>query len=258
VLCPGCSHRGVFYALSKEKDIVVSGDIGCYTLGVAPPLSVTDSVICMGASVSAGIGYQKAFASAAASDPGRKQPKVFSVIGDSTFFHSGITGLIDAVVNKSDSALIILDNRTTAMTGHQDNPGTGFTIKGETTVRIDLHDLCIACGVKPENVRMVDAYDIGAVAKAVADARASREYFVIIASRPCALIKDVARSRAELYCEVNREKCVGCKACLKAGCPALAPDGDKITIDRVACNGCMICAMICPVCAISRVGDFYE
>ncbi|MDR1019349.1 MAG: indolepyruvate ferredoxin oxidoreductase subunit alpha [Synergistaceae bacterium] len=258
VLCPGCSHRGVFYALSKEKDIVVSSDIGCYTLGVAPPLSVTDSVICMGASVSAGIGYQKAFASAATDGPGRKQPKVFSVIGDSTFFHSGITGLIDAVVNKSESALIILDNRTTAMTGHQENPGTGFTIKGEATARIDLRDLCVACGVKQGNVRSVDSYDIGAVAKAVADARASREFFVIIASRPCALIRDVARARADLYCEADKEKCVGCKACLKAGCPALAPDGGKITIDRVACNGCMICAMICPVGAISRVGDFYE
>ena len=258
VLCPGCSHRGVFYALSREKNIVVSSDIGCYTLGVAPPLSVTDSVICMGASVSAGIGYQKAFASAEAGEPGRKQPKVFSVIGDSTFFHSGITGLIDAVVNKSSSALIILDNRTTAMTGHQENPGTGFTIKGEATARIDLARLCGACGVKPENVRTVDAYDIKAVSSAVADARAAGDYFVIIAVRPCALIKDVARSRAGVCCEADREKCVGCKACLKAGCPALAPDDGKITIDRVACNGCMICAQICPVGAISRVGEFYE
>jgi indolepyruvate ferredoxin oxidoreductase alpha subunit len=180
------------------------------------------------------------------------------VIGDSTFFHSGVTGLIDAVINKSASALLILDNRTTAMTGHQENPGTGFTIKGEETVRINLRDLCVACGVRPENVRTVDAYDIAAVAQAVRDARDSRDFFVIVAERPCALIKDVARERAGLSCEVDRDKCVGCKACVKAGCPALAPRDGKVEIDKAMCNGCMICAEICPADAISRVGEFDE
>jgi indolepyruvate ferredoxin oxidoreductase alpha subunit len=256
VLCPGCSHRGIFYVLSKQKDIVVSSDIGCYTLGVAPPLSVTDSVICMGASVSAGIGYQKAFNKAAG--PGEKAKKVFSVVGDSTFFHSGITGLIDAVINKSSSAVFILDNRTTAMTGHQENPGTGFTIKGEETVKIDLRELCVACGVKPENVRTVSPYDLKAVTEAVRDARASSEIFVIIAVEPCALIKDVARRRAALYCDVDKEKCVSCNACLKAGCPALAPEGGKIAINRDMCNGCAICAQICPAGAISMAGETNE
>ncbi|MDR1514910.1 MAG: indolepyruvate ferredoxin oxidoreductase subunit alpha [Synergistaceae bacterium] len=264
VLCPGCSHRGVFYTLSKEKDIVVSSDIGCYTLGVAPPLSVTDSVICMGASVSAGIGYFKAFSSAQKDareekpEKQKKPPKIFSVIGDSTFFHSGVTGLIDAVINKSESALLILDNRTTAMTGHQENPGTGFTIKGDATVRINLRDLCAACGVRPENVRTVDSYDISAVTQAVRDAKASREFFVIIAEQPCALIKDVVRRRAGLRCEVDRDKCIGCKACVKAGCPALSPNDGKVEIDSAMCNGCMICAEICPTGAISRVGEFDE
>jgi indolepyruvate ferredoxin oxidoreductase alpha subunit len=256
VLCPGCSHRGIFYVLSKQKDIVVSSDIGCYTLGVAPPLSVTDSVICMGASVSAGIGCQKVFNKAAV--PGEKAKKVFSVIGDSTFFHSGITGLIDAVVNKSSSALFILDNRTTAMTGHQENPGTGFTIKGEETVKIDLRELCVACGVKPENVRTLSPYDLKAVTEAVRDARASGEFFVIIAVEPCALIKDVARRRAALSCEVDREKCAACNACLKAGCPAIAPSDGKIEINRDMCNGCAICAQICPAGAISMAGETDE
>ncbi|MDR0615901.1 MAG: indolepyruvate ferredoxin oxidoreductase subunit alpha [Synergistaceae bacterium] len=256
VLCPGCSHRGIFYVLSKQKNIVVSSDIGCYTLGVAPPLSVTDSVICMGASVSAGIGYGKAFIKAGG--PGENMKKVFSVIGDSTFFHSGITGLIDAVVNKSDSALFILDNRTTAMTGHQDNPGTGVTIKGEKTVKIDLRALCAACGVRAENIRTVSPYDIKSVEEAVKDAIASREFFVIIAVEPCALIKDVARRRAVLYCHADKEKCVGCNVCLKAGCPALVPAGGKIEINRDMCNGCGICAQICPAGAISLAGESDE
>jgi indolepyruvate ferredoxin oxidoreductase alpha subunit len=254
VLCPGCSHRGFFYALSKQSDIVVSSDIGCYTLGVAPPLGVTDSVICMGASVSAGIGYRKAFA--ASGDAKSRDKKVFSVIGDSTFFHSGITGLIDAVVNRSDTALCILDNRTTAMTGHQENPGTGFTIKGEKTARIDLRALCAACGVRPENIRSVDSYDLKALTEAIRDARASSEFFVIIATEPCALIKDVMRRRAGVYCDVDAEACVRCRACVKAGCPALSFREDRIWIDRSMCNGCTICAQICPKGAISRVGEF--
>jgi indolepyruvate ferredoxin oxidoreductase alpha subunit len=263
VLCPGCSHRGIAFALSKYKDILVSGDIGCYTLSVMPPLSVTDSVICMGASVSAGLGFRKAFSradSGVADSPkeGKKINKVFGMIGDSTFFHSGITGLIDAVVNNSDIALCIVDNRTTAMTGHQENPGTGRTIKGETTAFVDLAAICAACGVKPENIRKIDPYNLEETEKAVKDAYDSREIFVLITTRPCALIKDVQRKRANVRCEVDEKICVKCRACMRVGCPALAFRNDRIEIEGSSCNGCTICAQVCPKDAISQVGEFND
>jgi indolepyruvate ferredoxin oxidoreductase alpha subunit len=255
VLCPGCSHRGICFALSKYKDIVVSGDIGCYTLGVMPPLNVTDSVVCMGASVSAGIGYGKAFALVDKPASGKKINKVFGMIGDSTFFHSGITGVIDAVVNKSSLALCIVDNRITAMTGHQENPGTGRTAAGEPTRQVDIAELCIACGVKPENVRKVDPYDLADTERAVRDAYDCDEIFVLITTRPCALIKDVQRARADVYCEVDRDLCVRCKACANVGCPALSVREGHVEIERVMCNGCTICAQVCPKHAISRAGE---
>lgn len=259
VLCPGCTHRGVFYAMSKYKDIAVTGDIGCYTLGMMPPLSVTDSVICMGASISAGIGFQKALSfKADAGDAGRKINKVFAVIGDSTFFHSGITGLIDAVVNKSSLAVCILDNRTTAMTGHQENPGTGLTIKGEPTFSLDLKTLCAACGVKEENIRTVDPYDLRLTEETVRDAYNAEDVFVIITTQPCALIKSVLRRRAGVHCEIDSHACVKCKACMKVGCPAISFRGGKIEIEASACNGCTICAQVCPKNAISRVGEFND
>jgi indolepyruvate ferredoxin oxidoreductase alpha subunit len=257
VLCPGCSHRGIAYALSKYKDILVSGDIGCYTLSVMPPLSVLDSVICMGASVSAGIGFRKAFPRGNARTEGKKIKKIFAMIGDSTFFHSGITGLIDAVVNKSDIALCIVDNRITAMTGHQENPGTGRTIKGEVTELVDLAAICTACGVKAENVRKVDPYDLAETEKTVKDAYDSREIFVIITTRPCALIKDVQRGRANMRCEADMKICVKCKACMRVGCPAIEFRDGRIEIGS-ACNGCSICAQVCPKNAISQVGEFIE
>ena len=260
VLCPGCSHRGFFYALSKYKDVVVTGDIGCYTLGVVPPLSVTDTVICMGAGISAGIGFRKAveMSRAETNREGRKINKVFGVIGDSTFFHSGITGLIDAVVNGSDLAVCILDNRITAMTGHQQNPGTGFTIKGEPTQMIDLPALCTACGVKPENVRIVDPYDLKATEAALRDAYNATEVFVIITTQPCALIKDVIRRRAALYCKVDQERCIKCKACMKIGCPAISFKDSAIYIERSMCNGCTLCAQVCPKDAISQAGELID
>jgi indolepyruvate ferredoxin oxidoreductase alpha subunit len=258
VLCPGCSHRGICFALSKYKDIVVSGDIGCYTLGVMPPLNVTDSVICMGASVSAGIGYGKAFALAGEPASGKKVNKVFGMIGDSTFFHSGITGLIDAVVNKSDLALCIVDNRITAMTGHQENPGTGRTILGEPTAKVDIAGLCVACGVKPENVRKIDPYNLADTEHAVKDAYNSDEIFVLITTRPCALIKDVQRRRAGVYCEVDQNLCVKCRGCMRVGCPALSFLRGVLEIERSMCNGCEICAQVCPKHAISRVGEFND
>lgn len=262
VLCPGCTHRCVFYALTKYKDIAVTGDIGCYTLGMMPPLGVMDSVICMGASISAGIGFQKALEfkekAGKETDPKKKINKVFGMIGDSTFFHSGITGLIDAVVNKSEMAICILDNRTTAMTGHQQNPGTGFTISGEPTQMVDLKTLCLACGVKEENIRILDPYDMKATEEAVKDAYNAKELFVIITTQPCALIKDVLRKRANVHCEVDQNLCIKCKACMRVGCPAISFKDGKIGIEISMCNGCTLCAQVCPKKAISQVGEFND
>ncbi|MEN6380931.1 MAG: indolepyruvate ferredoxin oxidoreductase subunit alpha [Synergistaceae bacterium] len=246
VLCAGCTHRGFFYEVGKYKDIVVTGDIGCYTLGIVPPLSVTDSVICMGASVSGGVGFSKAVEKA-----GRKE-KVFAVIGDSTFFHSGITGLIDAVVNKAPIVINILDNRITAMTGHQENPGTGRTLMGEATHQVNLKSLCMACGVKEENIRLIDPYDLTATKEAVRAGYESSEPFVIITTSPCALIKDVIKARVNMKCVIDQDKCIKCKMCMKAGCPALNFRDGVVFIDRASCNGCGICLQICPKNAISR------
>lgn len=248
VLCAGCTHRGFFYEAGKYKDIVVTGDIGCYTLGMVPPLSVTDSVICMGASVSNGVGFSKAVEKA-----GRKQ-KVFAVIGDSTFFHSGITGLIDAIVNKAPIVVNILDNRITAMTGHQENPGTGRTLMGEPTHQVDLKELCMACGVKAENIRLIDPYKLDETKEAIKAGYEATEPFVIITTSPCALIKDVIKARADMKCIVDQDKCIKCKMCMKAGCPAINFRDGKIYIERESCNGCTVCAQICPKHAISREG----
>lgn len=248
VLCAGCTHRGFFYEVGKYKDVVVTGDIGCYTLGMVPPLSVTDSVVCMGASVSMGAGFYKAVEKA-----GRAE-KVFAVIGDSTFFHSGITGLIDAVVNKAPIVLNILDNRITAMTGHQENPGTGRTLMGEPAHQVDLKALCMACGVKEENIRLIDPYKLDETRAAIKAGHDATEPFVIITTSPCALIKDVIKARAGMKCSVNQDECVVCKLCLKAGCPAVNFRDGKIYIDAASCNGCGICAQICPKQAIKREG----
>ncbi|MEG2183930.1 MAG: indolepyruvate ferredoxin oxidoreductase subunit alpha [Cloacibacillus sp.] len=249
VLCAGCTHRGFFYEVGKYKDVVVTGDIGCYTLGMVPPLSVTDSVICMGASVSAGVGFNKAVERAGRSE------KVFAVIGDSTFFHSGITGLIDAIVNKAPIVVNILDNRITAMTGHQENPGTGRTLMGEPTHQVDLKALCVACGVKEENIRLIDPYDLAATKEAIKAGHDASEPFVIITTSPCALIKEVIKKRAKMKCRVDEDKCVKCKLCLKAGCPAVNFRDGRVYIDRASCNGCTICMQICPKKAISREDD---
>lgn len=246
VLCPGCSHRGFFYEVAKYKDVIVTGDIGCYTLGAAPPLSAIDTVICMGASVSAGIGFEKANKIA------KRNQKIFAVIGDSTFFHSGITGLIDAVVSKSPIVINILDNRITAMTGHQDNPGTGFNLMGEPTYEVDLKTLCIACGIKPENIRIIDPYKLNLTKDAIKAGYEATEPFVIITTTPCALIKSVIKARAKMKCVIDQSKCIQCKMCLKVGCPAIMYREGQVSINRSMCNGCEVCAQVCPKQAISR------
>ncbi len=248
MLCPGCPHRGIFYAVSKYKDVIASGDIGCYTLGMNAPLSVTDTVICMGASISAGVGMERASIVA-----NREDKKVFAFIGDSTFFHSGVTGLIESVYNNTPIVTVILDNRITGMTGHQENPGTGRTLQNREAPMVDIEALVLACGIKKENIKVVDK--IEETSKAVKEAHDSTEPFVIITKQPCALIKDVLKKRANLKCKVDVEKCKKCKMCLKTGCPALKFQNGVVEIDESMCNGCEICKQVCPFDAIEKVGE---
>jgi indolepyruvate ferredoxin oxidoreductase alpha subunit len=250
VLCPGCPHRGIFYAVSKYKDIIATGDIGCYTLGMMPPLNVTDTVICMGAGISAAIGFEKVYKMA------NRKGKIFGFVGDSTFFHSGITGLIDAVYNQSPIVAVILDNSITAMTGHQENPGTGKTIKGEITQVVDILSIVKAVGIKEENIRVVDPYDLKATEEAVKDAYNSKEPFVIITKQPCALIKEVQKKRSGKYLVINQEKCKKCKACLRTGCPAISIRNNNVVIDKNMCNACTVCQQVCKFDAIEKGGNF--
>ncbi len=238
VMCAGCPHRGTFYVL-KKLGLTVSGDIGCYTLGAAAPLSAIDTTICMGASVSAAHGMAKA--------RGKEfNKKLVSVIGDSTFIHSGITGLIDIVYNKGANTVIILDNSITGMTGHQDNPTTGKTIRGEATKQIDLELLCKAVGV--DSVRIADPFDVKNFEKVVKEETDKDEPSVIIAQRPCALLKTVKYSGS---CVIT-DKCKNCKMCLKAGCPAITVKNGRPVIDPTQCNGCGLCINICPFEAIEK------
>jgi len=238
VMCAGCPHRGTFYVL-KKLGLVVSGDIGCYTLGAVVPLESVDTTICMGASVSAALGMAKA--------RGKEfNKKLVSVIGDSTFIHSGITGLIDIVYNKGANTVIILDNSITGMTGHQDNPTTGYTIRGEETVQVNLVTLCKAIGVK--NVVVADPFDVKNFEKVVKEETERDEPSVIIAQRPCALLKKVKYTGK---CVIN-DKCRKCKMCMKLGCPAISFDGESIKIDETQCNGCGLCFNVCPFGAMEK------
>ncbi|OFI05904.1 indolepyruvate ferredoxin oxidoreductase [Clostridium acetireducens DSM 10703] len=249
VLCPGCPHRGIYYAVSKYKDVIATGDIGCYTLGVAPPLSVTDTVICMGASVSAGLGVEKV------NNMVNRKNKVFAFIGDSTFFHSGITGLVNSIYNKIPLVTCILDNRTTGMTGHQDNPGTGRTLQGEETVAVDIKKLVLSLGIKEENVKVINPYNLSETNEAVKMAHDAKDPFVIISKQPCALLKSTVKARKDIKCVINTDKCKKCKACLKTGCPALQYKDGVVSIDKNACNGCGICKQVCKFNAIEKVGE---
>ena len=230
VMCCGCPHRGVFYALKRLK-VYVSGDIGCYTLGASAPLSAMDTCVCMGASVSALHGYNKA---CGAGD------RAVAVIGDSTFIHSGITGLIDVAYNQSNSVVIILDNSITGMTGHQQNPTTGYNIKGDPAPYVNLEALCKAVGI--QRVRVCDPYDLPAMTTAIQEELAADAPSVIISRRPCALLKNVRHAPA---LTVQPDACVGCKACLSIGCPAISIKDGKAVIDRTQCVGCGVCTSLC-------------
>ena len=237
VMCCGCPHRGVFYALKREK-VYVSGDIGCYTLGASAPLSAMDACICMGASVSALHGYNKA-----RGPEGEK--KAVAVIGDSTFAHSGITSLIDIAYNATNSVVIVLDNSITGMTGHQQNPTTGYNIKGDPAAAVDLEALCRAVGIR--RVTVVDPYDLKEVTRVLKEELAAEEPSVIISRRPCALLKYVKHKPA---LHVEPEKCIGCKSCLGIGCPAISLREGKAVIDGTQCVGCGVCTSLCPKGAI--------
>lgn len=236
VMCAGCPHRGLYYILKKNK-VNVIGDIGCYTLGAVAPLNAVDSVVCMGASVSGLHGFNKA-------NP-ENEGRSVAVIGDSTFMHSGITGLVNIAYNESNSTVIILDNSITGMTGHQQNPTTGFNLKGDPCTKIDLETLCRSVGIN--RVRVVDPYNLKECDDALKEELAANEPSVIISRRPCALLKYVKHNGP---IEVNADKCIGCKSCMRIGCPAISIKDGKAVIDATLCTGCGVCKQLCPKDAI--------
>lgn len=242
-LCPGCPHRGFFYTMSKRNDFVVCGDIGCYTLGASAPLNAMDTCICMGGGFSIGMGMAKGFQAA-----GENEKKVFGILGDSTFFHSGMTGAAEILYNKGNVIPVVLDNHITGMTGHQDNPGSGYTLQGEVAAAIRIEDVLRAYGY--QNIIIVDPQDLSAMQKAVDDALSSETLAAIIARRPCLLIK---REHHDIgLCRVDTSKCIGCKKCLKVGCPAVMMKDGRSFIDSPQCVGCTVCAQVCPMGAITR------
>ena len=245
-LCPGCPHRGFFYTLSKNKNYVVTGDIGCYTLGSAAPLNCMDACLCMGGGFTVGMGIAKSFQREGVTDK-----VVFGVMGDSTFFHSGMTGAAEIIYNNGRMIPCVLDNRITGMTGHQDNPGTGFTLMGEPAPMIRVEGVLEAYGFAP--VFTVDPQDLKAMKQTVDAAVAALnegKHPAIVTRRPCLLIKRMKHENG--MCVVNADKCRSCKSCLKGGCPAISMENGKAFIDRTQCVGCTVCAQACPFGAIEK------
>ena len=232
VMCAGCPHRGLFYILSKNKCTVL-GDIGCYTLGAVAPLNAMEMTLCMGASVSSVHGFNKALGE-------ESEGKTVAVIGDSTFMHSGMTGLANIAYNQSNSTVIILDNSITGMTGHQQNPTTGYNIKGDPAGKIDLESLCRSMGFS--RVAVVDPYNLDECDKVIKEELAAKEPSVIISRRPCALLKYVKHNPPF---KVEEKNCVGCKSCMRLGCPAISMKNGKAVIDSTQCVGCSVCQQLC-------------
>jgi indolepyruvate ferredoxin oxidoreductase alpha subunit len=239
VLCPGCPHRGIFYALSRQ-DVIVTGDIGCYSLGSFKPLNRLDIILCMGGGISMAHGLDKA---------GDKR-KVVGIVGDSTFFHSGITGLLDIVYNKGKSTIIVVDNRTTAMTGHQDNPGTGQTLMGEATTAVSIEEIGKACGVK--RVVTVFPYDLEKTDQVIKEELDASEPSLIVSRAPCPLRE---KKKVGMIRKVDKMICKKCKKCLKLGCPAIDGSGEKPEISELLCMGCGLCEQVCPFDAIKATKE---
>ena len=252
VLCPSCPHRGIFFALGKF-DVTVTGDIGCYSLGVFPPLKRIDTILCMGAGISMAHGMQKAQEMSGAAS-GEKR-KVVGIVGDSTFFHSGITGLLDIAYNKGAATIIVVDNHTTAMTGHQEHPGTGRTLLGEDTITATVEDFGRACGMK--NIATVDPYDLKATTEVIRRALDSNEPTLIVARSPCPLYTKESVGPAR---RVDQELCTKCKACLRLGCPAIEWANDEIHVNELLCGGCALCEKVCKegAFAIAAAGACHE
>lgn len=251
VLCAGCPHRGYYYAQgTRIKNLVPVSDIGCYALSINPPLNGFDYSICMGSGFSSLIGLSKAL------EMQGDTRKAVGTLGDSTFFHSGINSLIDIVTSEANVIAVVLDNSITAMTGHQDNPGTMVNLMGQPSPSIHIEDMVLATGLAEERIRIVDPLDIAAVQSALDDGIAVKGPFVIITKRPCVLIKSVAKANVGKYCRIDAEKCKSCKSCMKIACPAISFSNNKASIsDPFACTGCGLCITMCKFDAIEKVGE---